>query len=56
MVFGIMSLFLMFSTNALAIYTFYHHRYIFKRLVACLYAVIGKFNFFFHLNFNLSIG
>ncbi|MCP9266257.1 hypothetical protein DINM_021772 [Dirofilaria immitis] len=41
MVFGIISLVLMFSNNALAIYTFYHHRYIFKRLVACLYAVIA---------------
>ncbi|KAK6109819.1 Uncharacterized protein BM_BM2791 [Brugia malayi] len=41
MVFGIISLLLMFSTNALAVYTFYHHRYIFKRLVACLYGVIA---------------
>ncbi|VDO28959.1 unnamed protein product, partial [Onchocerca flexuosa] len=41
MVFGIISLVLMFSNNALAIYTFYHHRFIFKRLVACLYGVIA---------------
>ncbi|VDK30852.1 unnamed protein product [Gongylonema pulchrum] len=41
MAFGIISLLLMLSTNALATYTFCHHRYIYKRLAACLYAVIA---------------
>uniref|UniRef100_A0A915AFY2 Ribosomal protein L2 n=1 Tax=Parascaris univalens TaxID=6257 RepID=A0A915AFY2_PARUN len=41
MAFGMISLVLMLSNNALAIYTFYHHRYMYKRLVACLHAVIG---------------
>ncbi|VDN03236.1 unnamed protein product [Thelazia callipaeda] len=41
MAFGIISLLLMLSTNALAIYTFCHHRYIYKRLTACLYGVIA---------------
>ncbi|VDK46354.1 unnamed protein product [Anisakis simplex] len=37
--FGIISLLLMLSNNSLAIYTFYHHRYMYKRLVACLHAL-----------------
>uniref|UniRef100_A0A915AHL7 Ribosomal protein L2 n=1 Tax=Parascaris univalens TaxID=6257 RepID=A0A915AHL7_PARUN len=41
MAFGMISLVLMLSNNALAIYTFYHHRYMYKRLVACLHAVIA---------------
>lgn len=41
MAFGIISLLLMFATNALAFYTFCHHRYIYKRLAACLYGVIA---------------
>lgn len=55
MVFGILSLLLMFSTNALAAYSFFHHRYIYKRLVACLYAVIGKHSIINFLNFERFI-
>ncbi|CEF59900.1 PMP-22/EMP/MP20/Claudin superfamily-containing protein [Strongyloides ratti] len=40
-VFCFISLILMFCNNGLAIYTFYHHRYIYKRLVACLHLVIA---------------
>ncbi|CAB3400964.1 unnamed protein product [Caenorhabditis bovis] len=38
---GVISMILLLSTNLLAIYTFYHHRYMFKRVVACLYIVIA---------------
>ncbi|KJH43444.1 hypothetical protein DICVIV_10544 [Dictyocaulus viviparus] len=38
---GMIALFLLLSTNTLALYTFYHHRYVYKRLVACLFLVIG---------------
>ncbi|KAK6765833.1 hypothetical protein RB195_025633 [Necator americanus] len=38
---GVIALFLLISTDTLALYTFYHHRYIYKRLVAGLYLVVG---------------
>ncbi|XGW33628.1 hypothetical protein V3C99_017774, partial [Haemonchus contortus] len=38
---GVIALFILLSTNTLALYTFYHHRYIYKRLVACLFIVVG---------------
>ncbi|MFH4976801.1 hypothetical protein AB6A40_003510 [Gnathostoma spinigerum] len=41
MAFGIMSLIIMLFNNSLAVYTFFHHRYMYKRLVACLHAVIA---------------
>ncbi|VDO68471.1 unnamed protein product [Heligmosomoides polygyrus] len=37
---GVIALFLLLATNTLALYTFYHHRYIYKRLVACLFLVV----------------
>ncbi|TMS36956.1 hypothetical protein L596_004000 [Steinernema carpocapsae] len=37
--FCVISLCLMTVNNLLAFYTFYHHRYMFKRLVACLHMV-----------------
>ncbi|VDD97205.1 unnamed protein product [Enterobius vermicularis] len=41
MAFSLIALILMVSNNALAFYTFFHHRYIYKRLVACLHIVIA---------------
>ncbi|KAJ1358759.1 hypothetical protein KIN20_017265 [Parelaphostrongylus tenuis] len=38
---GMIALFLLLSTNTLALYTFYHHRFVYKRLAACLYLLIG---------------
>ncbi|VDM58910.1 unnamed protein product [Angiostrongylus costaricensis] len=38
---GMIALFLLLSTDTLALYTFYHHRYVYKRLVACLFLLIG---------------
>uniref|UniRef100_A0A0K0D8A4 PMT_2 domain-containing protein n=1 Tax=Angiostrongylus cantonensis TaxID=6313 RepID=A0A0K0D8A4_ANGCA len=38
---GTIALFLLLSTDTLALYTFYHHRYVYKRLVACLFLLIG---------------
>lgn len=38
---GVIALFLLLATNTLALYTFYHHRYIYKRLVACLFLVVA---------------
>ncbi|VDO27078.1 unnamed protein product [Haemonchus placei] len=40
---GVIALFILLSTNTLALYTFYHHRYIYKRLVACLFIVVGEY-------------
>jgi len=39
--FCVISLVMMACNNLLAFYTFYHHRYMFKRLVACLHIVIA---------------
>ncbi|RCN35672.1 Tat pathway signal sequence domain protein [Ancylostoma caninum] len=39
---GVIALFLLLSTNTLALYTFYHHRYIYKRLVAGLFLLVGE--------------
>uniref|UniRef100_A0A914WIR8 Uncharacterized protein n=1 Tax=Plectus sambesii TaxID=2011161 RepID=A0A914WIR8_9BILA len=36
--FGVISLILMVANNCLAVWTFQHHRYMYKRLVACLFA------------------
>ncbi|VDN56243.1 unnamed protein product [Dracunculus medinensis] len=41
MVIGIIALVLMVANNCLAIYSFYHHRYMYKRLTACLHIVIA---------------
>uniref|UniRef100_A0A0N5ALK0 Conserved plasma membrane protein n=1 Tax=Syphacia muris TaxID=451379 RepID=A0A0N5ALK0_9BILA len=41
MAFSLIALLLMVSNNALAFYTFFHNRYIYKRLVACLHIVIA---------------
>ncbi|KHJ97086.1 hypothetical protein OESDEN_02949 [Oesophagostomum dentatum] len=38
---GVIALFLLLSTNVLALYTFYHHRFIYKRLTAGLYLLVG---------------
>ncbi|VDL69978.1 unnamed protein product [Nippostrongylus brasiliensis] len=38
---GVIALFILLSTNTLALYTFYHHRYVYKRLVACLFLVVA---------------
>ncbi|PIC18161.1 hypothetical protein B9Z55_024155 [Caenorhabditis nigoni] len=35
---------ILLCTNCLAIYTFYHHRYMYKRAVAALYLVVGEWN------------
>uniref|UniRef100_A0AC35TYZ7 G_PROTEIN_RECEP_F1_2 domain-containing protein n=1 Tax=Rhabditophanes sp. KR3021 TaxID=114890 RepID=A0AC35TYZ7_9BILA len=39
--FCLISLVLMFSNNALAIYTFHHHRYMYKRLVAFMHLIVA---------------
>ncbi|CAJ0953010.1 unnamed protein product, partial [Mesorhabditis belari] len=38
---GVISLILLIANNLLALYTFYHHRYTYKRLVAALYVVVA---------------
>ncbi|CAJ0609869.1 unnamed protein product [Cylicocyclus nassatus] len=38
---GVIALFLLLSTNTLALYTFYHHRYIYKRLTAGLFLLVA---------------
>ncbi|CAD6194354.1 unnamed protein product [Caenorhabditis auriculariae] len=38
---GVIALIILLSTNLLALYTFYHHRYMYKRAVACLYFVVA---------------
>jgi hypothetical protein len=40
--FCIIAIALMVFTNGMAIYSFAHHRYMFKRLVASLYFIIGQ--------------
>lgn len=40
--FCVISLVLMFCNNAFALYTFTHHRYMYKRLVGAIHFVIGE--------------
>lgn len=40
--FGLLALFMIVANSFFAIYTFTHHRYIYKRLVAGIFLITGR--------------